>query len=507
MHFKRSSGILAHITSLPGPYGIGSFGQEAKDFVDLLSAMGMSYWQLLPLGTTDAFNSPYKSFSAFAGNPLFIDLDLLAGEGLLEPQELDAVRVADPYQTDYQFLNETRLPLLKRAFLRADNTLRQQINHFAEAQRRWLPDYALYMTLREVYDNTDWYDWPDEDLKYHRTEALASARAQYADSVDFQIFLQYLFYTQWQRLKDYAGASGIKIIGDMPIYLSLESADVWANRRFFDLDDKGNPKNVAGVPPDYFSLDGQLWGNPLYRWDVLKKEGYSWWIDRISHALTLYDAVRIDHFRGLSAYWAVPAEAKTAREGTWVPGPGRDLFDQVFKTFGDKRPNIIAEDLGIIDDGVLDLLEYTGFPGMRVLQFGFIDDSDNLHLPHNYPQNCLAYTGTHDNNTLLGYLWELLPHQRDHALAYVNFTGGDWKNGGPESASCRAFIRALWQSPAAVAIIPLQDLCGFGSDTKMNSPGSAQGNWQFRITKDALDHIDRQWMRELNKTYYRTQSS
>ena len=503
MQFKRSSGMLAHITSLPGPYGIGSFGKSARDFIDLLSAMGMRYWQLLPLGTVDAFNSPYKSFSAFAGNPLFIDLDSLAAQDLLTPEELNEVRVADPYQVDYTFLNTTRLPLLKKAFDRADNTLRQQINHFLDTQKSWLPDYALYMTLRDVYSGKDWYDWPDEDLKYHHPQAVKNAADTYAEAVDFQIFLQYLFFTQWQSLKNYANAAGIKIIGDMPIYLSLESADVWAHRRFFDLDDAGNPKHVAGVPPDYFSHDGQLWGNPLYRWDILKKENYSWWIDRITHALTLYDAVRIDHFRGLSAYWSVPADAKTAREGKWVPGPGTDLFDQVTKTFGDKTPHIIAEDLGIIDDGVLELLKATGFPGMRVLQFGFIDDSDNLHLPHNYPQNCLAYTGTHDNNTLLGYLWELLPHQRDQALAYVHFEGGDWKNGGPESASCRAFIRTLWQSPAAVTIIPLQDLLGFGSDTKMNSPGSAEGNWRFRVSQEALDAIDRQWMRALNKTYYR----
>lgn len=503
MVFKRSAGILAHISSLPGPYGIGSFGKHAKQFVDLLASMGMHYWQILPLGTTDAFHSPYKSFSAFAGNPLFIDLDELYDEGLLTAEELESAKTPDPYQTHYEFLDKTRLPLLKKAFMRADNSLLQQIHHFFDRQRSWLPDYALYMTLREVYDQKDWYDWPNEGLKYHREPDIKNAKTKYQETFQFHIFLQYLFYTQWKSLKSYANSAGIQIIGDMPIYLSLESSDVWANRRYFDLDALGRPQSVAGVPPDYFCSDGQLWGNPLYRWSVLKKEQYSWWIERISYALKLYDAVRIDHFRGLSAYWAVPAEAKTAREGRWVKGPGYDLFKHLFEAIGDKKPKIIAEDLGIIDDDVLALLDRTGFPGMRVMQFGFIEDNDNLHLPHNYPFNCIAYTGTHDNNTLLGYLWELLPHQREHALEYVHFTEGDWKNGGAQSTSCRAFIRTLWQSAAAVAIIPIQDLCGFGSDTKMNSPGSAEGNWRFRISQEALDSIDVQWIKKLNKVYYR----
>ncbi|MEG0378766.1 MAG: 4-alpha-glucanotransferase, partial [Eubacterium sp.] len=321
-----------------------------------------------------------------------------------------------------------------------------------------------------------------------------------------QEFLQYFFFTQWQDLKKYANNLGIEIIGDMPIYVSLESADVWSHSSSFDLDEDGHPLHVAGVPPDYFCNDGQLWGNPLYNWEVMRNKDYKWWINRIGHSLELYNAVRIDHFRAFSAYWAVNANAVTAREGCWVKGPGMDFFNAIFTAFSFKSPQIIAEDLGVMDDGVIGLLKETGLPGMRVLQFAFIEEEDNIHLPHNYEKNCIAYTGTHDNNTLLGYLWELSPHLRDYALKYVNYKGNeeDWQVGGSKSESCRAFVRALWQSAANVVIVPIQDLCGFGGDTKMNSPGIADGNWAFRITAEALSQIDTNFIKEMNLLYKRS---
>ena len=294
-------------------------------------------------------------------------------------------------------------------------------------------------------------------------------------------------------------------MGDMPIYVDIESADVWVNPDLFEIDKDGHPTGVAGVPPDYFCEDGQLWGNPLYNWKNMEKNNYVWWVERLKNTLSFFDAVRIDHFRAFSAYWSVPGNAKTAKNGKWLPGPGMKLFNVLSKKIDFSTPRIIAEDLGVMDDGVKNLLAESGFPGMGVLQFGFIEDGDNQHLPHNYSNKTIAYTGTHDNNTLLGWLWELQPHQRDYALSYVNYQGhgDDWQHGGPESPSCHAFIRALWQSSASIALVPIQDLCGFGGDTKMNKPGEADGNWSFRITKDALNSIDTTFVKNLNNLYKR----
>ncbi|MEG0680527.1 MAG: 4-alpha-glucanotransferase [Eubacterium sp.] len=505
MTLKRSSGILMHISSLPGDYGIGSFGKEAKQFADFLHQTGCSYWQTLPFGPVDVCNSPYKSFSAFAGNPYFIDLETLSDNGLLTPAELLANKHPDHYTAAFDWLEKTRLKTLHLAFTRIDEPLKEKIKIFTKEQAYWLPDYALYMTLKEIFDDQDWYRWPDDKLKNHDSTALQDAQIKYADQILFQEFLQYTFFTQWQSVKKYANTLGVEIIGDMPIYVSLESSDVWAHPEVFDLDSDGHPLHVAGVPPDYFSVDGQLWGNPLYHWKTLKANGYQWWIKRIDHSLKIYDAVRIDHFRAFSAYWSVDANAQNARNGKWIPGPGMDFFNTVFAALGSKSSRIIAEDLGVMDDGVIDLLKETGLPGMRVLQFAFIEEGDNIHLPHNYVKNCVAYTGTHDNNTLLGWQWELLPEQRHYALSYVNYHGKDesWQEGGFHSQSCRAFIRCLWQSSANVVITPIQDLCGYGSDTKMNYPGVALGNWAFRLSSTALSHIDIQWLKTLNDLYKR----
>lgn len=505
MDFTRSSGVLLHITSLPGDYGSGTFGKTALKFIDHLAEAGCRYWQILPLGPIDGFYSPYCSLSAFAGNPYFIDPDTLYENGLLTKQEIQSIKIESPWTSDYQTITQTRIPLLKRAFSRADQALINKVKNYLESEDAWLKDYALYCAIRDAYNGQEWYDWDNAALRAHQSKAVRQAFEDYRDDLLFYAFLQYLFAFQWQTIHHYASEKGVKIIGDMPIYVSLASADVWGNQTLFDLDSKGRPKHVAGVPPDYFSADGQLWGNPLYRWDVMKKDDYTWWMRRIDHALHMYDTVRIDHFRAFSDYWSVPADEKTARNGKWLPGPGKDFFDLLFSTYTFDEPRIIAEDLGVVDDNLTQLLQDTALPGMRVLQFGFIEDGDNQHLPHNYVKNCFAYTGTHDNNTLLGFMWELTPDKRNYAFDYINYSpeGEAWKEGGPQSASCQAFIRALWMSPASVAIAPVQDLCGFGADTKMNHPGIADGNWAFRLPDDVLDHIDWQWLAHLNAVYKR----
>ncbi|MEG2381547.1 MAG: 4-alpha-glucanotransferase [Oscillospiraceae bacterium] len=498
---ERSSGVLLHISSLPGKYGIGSFGAEALEFAKFLKNMGCSYWQVLPLCTTDSCNSPYKSFSAFAGNPYFIDLPTLQKRGLLTDNELKENEYSDIYSVPFGDLNEKRLNTLKKAFERIDQTEIEKISQFSDDQKHWLPDFALYMALKNDHANRDWYTW-EEPLKFREPLAMKEATVKYSNEILFYKFVQYEFYSQWQDLKLKINSLGIKIIGDMPIYVSLESSDVWSNLNLFDLDDTGMPKNVAGVPPDYFCADGQKWGNPLYRWDVLKEKGYAWWLLRIENALSIYDMVRIDHFRAFSAFWAVPFEEKTAKTGKWQKGPGIDFFDAVFKKF--KNPKIIAEDLGDIDNDVRELLEKTKLPGMRVLQFAFISDNDNSHMPHNYNKNVIAYTGTHDNSTILGWMWEATESQRKSALAYCNFTEPDWSQGGVDSPICRACVRTVWASVAPLAIVPIQDLCGFGNDTKMNKPGVADGNWAFRITPDALNRIDQDWLKKINRIYKRS---
>lgn len=499
--FNRSSGILMHISSLPGDYGIGSFGREAMGFIDHLSAAGCKYWQTLPFGPTDAYNSPYASISAFAGNPNFIDLEALGEQGLLTQAELTEQKYANPYTAAYEFLSINRIPVLYKAFTRIDESLRKKVEAFEHENSHWLPDYALYMILKEANCGKEWYDWPEKGLKDHDPAAVAAARKQHSETVLFMEFIQYLFYTQWARLRAYADKKGIEIMGDLPMYVSRDSSDVWSNRRVFDLKEDGQPSCVAGVPPDYFSELGQKWGNPLYNFELMKEDGYKWWMNRLAAAFKFFHLVRIDHFRAFSAYWAVPYEAPSAKEGKWIKGPGMEFFKVVEKNF--PKAKIVAEDLGLIDEDVVKLVKDTGFPSMRVMQFGFLEKSDNLHLPHNYPVNCFAYTGTHDNNTLLGWLWETPPKEKQHALSYSGFSGKDWAEGGFQSDSCRALIRSLWQSPACTAIVPIQDLCGFGSDTKMNVPGVPNGNWSFRISREHMNSIDWNWLREMNRVYYR----
>lgn len=498
--FERASGILAHVSSLPSDYGIGCFGKDTKKFIDFLHSVGCRYWQVLPFGPTDAFHSPYASISAFAGNVNFIDLEDLYEKGLLTYEELTGQKYANPYTAAYEFLDMNRINILYKAYTRIGSEMQQAVDAFAAENAFWLPDYALYIILKEAFLGKEWYDW-DTPYKFREEAVIRQAMETHADTLKFIEFTQYIFFRQWREIKAYAKEQGVQVIGDLPMYVAMQSSDVWSNRQYFDLDADGRARNVAGVPPDYFSEFGQKWGQALYDWDKMKDSGYDWWMKRLELSFAMFDVVRVDHFRAFSAYWAVPAEAPTAKEGCWKDGPAMDFFKDVFDRFAE--PRIIAEDLGLIDKGVIKLMEDTGLPGMRVMQFGFLDESDNMHLPHNHPKNSFAYTGTHDNNTALGWLWEASPQHRQWALDYCGFTGEDWAEGGAGSKSCKALVNALWQSPANVVIVPIQDLCGFGKDTKMNVPGVPNGNWAFRLSSSQIEEIDKDWLQKINRVYKR----
>lgn len=500
--FKRSSGILLHVSSLPGDYGIGSFGKEAMEFVDLLAGAGSKYWQVLPFSPPDEHNSPYASISTFAGNINFIDLDKLRDSGLLTDAELKDQRVENPYAAAYDFLNSHRLTILYKAFTRLDDQIKQDVAHYREENADWLEDYALFSIFKEANMGKPWYEWKEEH-KFRDVDTIRLAKKDYKDTIDFICFCQYLFHSQWREIRDYANKKGVEIIGDLPIYVAMDSVDVWSNRKLFDINEEGQANNVAGVPPDYFSSEGQKWGQALYRWKVMERDNYQWWMTRLEKNFEMFDVIRIDHFRAFSAFWEVPQDAETAKEGKWIKGPGMRFFRELFKSFEGGQGKIIAEDLGEIDDEVRELLQESGLPGMRVLQFGFMDSSDNMHLPHNHPQNSVVYTGTHDNTTMLGWLWEASPQQREMALDYCSYSEVDWAQGGAKSQSLRAIINALWRSPGNVAIVPIQDLCGFGSDTKMNAPGVADGNWRFRVSREQLAEIDFDWLKKQNYIYHR----
>ncbi len=474
----RKSGVLMHVSSLWGDFSIGSFGKSAKEFVDFLVDCKFSYWQVLPFTMADDCNSPYQSYSTFAGNPYFVDLEVLKEKGLISQEELNLQKQEQPYSAEYVRLYHTRLDFLKEISKRVKN--REEIEKFV-AENPYIEQFCRFMALKDANQNALWRDWQNEN---------------YSDEILFMWkFIQYGFFTQWAEIKRYANEKGIKIIGDVPIYVSLESADVWANKEEFLLDEKNLPVSVAGVPPDYFCEDGQLWGNPLYDWDKMKANGYKWWCDRIQHMTKLFDGVRIDHFRGLESFWAVPYGEKTARGGKWVKGPGMDLIEKINEVAKDKL--MIAEDLGEITPEVIQLVEDSGYPGIRVFQFGFLGDYDNPHMPHNYTNNCVAYTGTHDNNTLLGYLWELDSGNKKRMLEYCNYHSDQWE-GGFDS-----IIRSIFASSAGLVMLPIQDLLGYGSDTRINIPGKTDGNWQFRITKEQLVGIDKNKFRHFNELYKR----
>ena len=500
MFDQRRAGVLMHISSLPSDYGIGVFDRHCRDFADALCVMGFHYWQVLPFQPVDDAGSPYCSASAFAGNLLFIDPEGVRRLGLCDERDvLENKYPGTPYTADYAFAAKKRMALLRKAFSRADRALLQKVERFA-AEQQWLNDYADYMALKEANGGKPWWEWRESQADY--TRFLAEEKAGFAQEAAFWKFCQYLFFTQWQQVKAYINSKGIAVIGDMPMYVAMDSADVWAGIENFEIDPKTRkPQKVAGVPPDYFSEDGQLWGNPLYRWAQMEKDGYRWWLQRIGVAFILYDAVRIDHFRAFASYWAVPADSKTAKTGQWQKGPGMSLFRRVF----DKFPNapIIAEDLGVFGEDVVELLRDTGFPGMKVVQFGFDPGADSLHLAHHVLPNSLYYVGTHDNNTLLGWLWEASESERRFALSYVGFDGDNWGDGGYRAPACRKVIETVWRSAANTVIIAFQDLCGFGADARMNIPGVPEKNWRFRTTQETIDGIDQSYFQRINALYRR----
>ncbi len=502
MEFKRSSGILMPISSLPGGYGIGSLGAPARQFVDFLAAAGQSIWQILPVAPTGYADSPYQSCSAFAGNPYFIDLDLLAADGLLKKSDYAALDWGgDPHKVDYGTIYNQRFAVLRVAY---ENFLKQRPvpgydtpygddwYRFCFLSDAWLPDYCLYMAIKQENGMKDWQQWP-EGLRMREPAALEEFRAAHAADLEFWAFLQYEFDKQWRALHAYATEKGVQIMGDIPIYVAADSADFWAGRELFETDAQGHPRRVAGCPPDYFAADGQLWGNPLYDWEYHRNTGYAWWIRRIRHALSIYDILRIDHFRGFDTYWAIPFGETTARSGRWEVGPRMELFRALRNALGDLP--IVAEDLGEMFPSVRELLAASGFPGMKVLQFA-ITGEDSVDLPHNYPRNCVAYPGTHDNNTLKGWFAkELTAAGRKQATEYFALTKTE--------GNFRGLLRGVLASPAALAVVPMADWLEKGPEARMNTPGKADGNWQWRAdAKDFTPALAGE-IRELCVRYFR----
>ena len=466
----RSSGILMHITSLPSPYGVGTLGQAAYDFVDFLEKSRQSYWQILPVGPTGYGDSPYQTFSTFAGSPYLVDLDLLADQGLLEREAPGRVTWSEePGRVDYGRLYQYRMGLLRQASARFDRSNPDYLA-FLEAEKGWLENYALYMALKDHFGGQSWQTWPEE-IRRRQPEAMERYRALLRQELEVQRFVQYEFFRQWRLLRDYAKAHGVGIIGDVPIYVPLDSADVWAEPEYFQLDQDLHPTAVAGVPPDYFSADGQLWGNPLYRWDRMEADGFQWWIRRMRAAARLFDVVRIDHFRGLESYWSVPPRETTARNGCWVKGPGMALIRQVRQALPDLR--FIAEDLGFLTPEVVELVRESGFPGMKVLEFAFDPREPSDYLPHNYDHNCVCYTGTHDNETLLQWAQALPQENFAYAVRYLGK--------GAEESICHAVLRAGSASVAELFVAQLQDWLELGAEGRMNHPGVTDGNnWRWR---------------------------
>lgn len=491
----RASGILLPIASLPSKYGIGAFSESAYRFIDCLKKAGQKYWQILPVGPTGYGNSPYQSFSTFAGNPYFIDPETLIEEGLLTRQECGSYDFGeDPCYIDYGKIYLSRFDMLRRAF--AGRNIRQEegLSAFREENSFWLEDYALYMAIKDSLNGLSLCGWPEE-LKLRKTEAMEDCRRRLRYDCDFYVYLQYLFYKQWRQLKSYANKQGIKIIGDIPIYVAYDSADTWSHPELFQLDGSLNPIAVAGCPPDAFSAEGQLWGNPLYRWRVHRSTGFDWWLKRISHSLKLYDAVRIDHFKGFDEYYSIPCAEATAVNGHWEKGPGYRLFREIREGLG--RPDIIAEDLGNITDSVRKLLKRSGYPGMKVLEFAFDSGEENEYLPHNYEKNCVVYTGTHDNDTILGWFCRMDKAERRFALNYLN------KRSGSTAAVHWDFIRLAMQSVADRCIIPLQDYLGLGSEARMNIPSTIGDNWTWRLREDTLEKKLLRRIRKITKLYGR----
>ena len=476
---KRSAGILLPISSLTSKYGIGCFDKKAYEFVDYLKEAGQSYWQILPLGPTSYGDSPYQSFSTFAGNPYYIDLNELVLNGLLTKEECEQVGFKDNDDIDYGLLYSKRYALLKKAFERSGITIDTDFIRFCD-ENKWLDEYALFMALKDYFGGVSWDKW-EKNLRLRKDFTLNEYRSKLSDEINFYKFLQYMFFAQWNKLKKYANERGIKIIGDIPIYVAADSADVWAEPKLFQLDKDGKPKAIAGCPPDGFAADGQLWGNPLYDWDYHKETGFEWWISRLSHCFKLYDVVRIDHFRGFDEYYSIPYGDKNAKNGYWEKGPGMELFTAVEKALGKRE--VIAEDLGFMTDSVRQLVKDSGFPNMKVLEFAF-DSRDtgsrNDYLPHNYNENCVAYTGTHDNQTIASWFDTITEDEREMAREYLcdDFT--------PTEKLNKAFISLIMRSKARLCIIPMQDWLGLDDKSRINVPSTVGKNWRWRLTENQL---------------------
>ena len=492
---ERGSGILLHISSLPSPYGIGTLGRAAYEFIDFLKRAGQKYWQILPISPTGFGDSPYQSYSTFAGNPYFIDLDTLSEDGKLDPDVYRNIKWCDnPEYADYGRLFAHRISVLKQAYKADIDDLREELIDFRSQKSYWIENYALFMALKYKYDLKPYTEWPD-DIKIRNSEAMVSAYNELCDEIEFWIYVQYRFFEQWERLKEYAEKQGIKIIGDIPIYVAEDSADAWAHNEILQLDEVRKPINVAGCPPDYFSPKGQLWGNPLYDWDFLKSTGYEWWIERIKSALSLFDVVRIDHFRAFANYFSIPFGAEDATGGKWEIGPGTDFFDTLKRELG-TAPPIIAEDLGMIDRPVRELSAYTGFPGMKVLQFAFDPDCSSEYIPHKFNKNCVAYLGTHDNDTIAGWLETVDDKTLAFAREYMRLN--DTEN------DIIGIIKTLMASVADVSIITMQDILGLGSKARMNIPSEPCGNWQWRLTLNWVFFDETaDWIQKITKTYGR----
>ena len=506
-NMKRSCGVLLPVASLPSKYGIGCFSTEAYRFVDFLVKAGQSYWQILPLGQTGYGDSPYQSFSTFAGNPYFIDLEQLIGAGYLSREETEQFDFgSNPSYIEYDLIYMSRYLLLHHAYENSPYSLhpsdvwkqsaynrdRYAFETFITNNKEWLEDYALYSALKGRFENAAWTEW-DDDIRLRQPEAMKKWHAELVDDIRFYCFLQYMFFLQWKAVKDYANKHGISIIGDLPIYVAMDSADTWSHPEYFKLDGEGRPSVVAGCPPDAFSATGQLWGNPIYDWDRHRAENFSWWRSRMERAFFLYDAVRIDHFRGFESYYEIPAQENTAMNGTWVQGPGIELFDALQETIGGRQ--VIAEDLGFLTPEVHKLLEETGYPGMKVLQFAFDAKSDSEYQPHNYNRNCVVYTGTHDNDTTRGWFENTDPEVRDYAYKYLGITG--------KETAVDAMIRTAMMSVADICIIPIQDYLGLGNEARINTPSTLGSNWKWRALPGTFTDKLAEQLLELARIYAR----
>ena len=489
--FCRSCGILMPIFSLPSPYGVGTLGKEAYEFVDFLHEAGQHYWQVLPLGHTGFGDSPYQCFSAVAGNPYLIDLDFLVDKGLLDESSLEVLD-SDYSRVDYGYLYQTRWELLRLAFENA-SSIEEEISSFRQENADWLDDYALFMALKSHFSQKPVYEWDDISIVQRDSEAIAHYSELLEDDINFYIFVQYLFFEQWLNLKEYANNNNILIIGDIPMYPSPDSCDVWVNPKVFKVDSHLQPIWIAGVPPDYYSEDGQVWGNPIYDWDYLKSHNYGWWIWRIQKNLQLFDIIRIDHFRAFQDYFQIQAGETAARNGVWKPGPRMDFFNTLTDTLGDVP--IIAEDLGIIDDSVRELLAESGFPGMNVMVFGFRAYENNSHMPHNWKPNSVSYTSTHDSETIAQAISELSEDDRNFALDYI------YSN--PSETPSFSAIRTAFASPANTVIVPMADVLSLGADGRINSPSTVGCNWSWRSKPDSFTYELADKLYKLAKTYKR----